>query len=194
MMTPLEIQNKEFRKRFGSYNAGEVNDFIDKVYSEFDRLYRENADLKEKINVYDEKLEHYISIEKTLQSTLTIAQTMSEEIIQNARKKAENITKEGEMNAAKIIEQANNSLIDLKLEFEKNRKECVVFKARFKAFVEGELENLKDLDEALEMHKLETGKNIEIKTEKNYEEKYEEPVFGVVNKKSTDIPDPSIIV
>jgi len=194
MMTPLEIQNKEFKKRFGGYNAGEVNDFIEKVYSEFDKLYRENADLKERIRTYDEKLEHYISIEKTLQSTLTIAQTMSEEVIQNARKKAELITKEGETNAARVIEQANNSLIDIKLEFEKNRKECAVFKARFKAFVEGELENLKNLEVTVEQPKPEVLKSTEVKMEKKCEENIEVPTFGAPCKKGTGIPDPNIIV
>lgn len=146
MMTPLEIQNKEFKKRFGGYNANDVNDFIDKVYSEFDRMYRENADLKEKINNYKDKLENYSTIEQTLQNTLVIAQTTAEEIIQNARKKAETIIREGEIQANGIVAKANNSLVDIKMEFERNRKECQIFKTRYKMLVEAELENIKDME------------------------------------------------
>ena len=149
MMTPREIQKKEFKKRLGGYNASEVNDFIEKVYSDYDGLYRENADLKEKVTNFAEKLENYVAIEKTLQSTLVIAQITAEEVIQNARKKAEVIIKEGDLLASDIVTQANNSLIDIKLEHEKNRKEAVVFKARFKSFVEAELENIKYLSDVI---------------------------------------------
>lgn len=153
MMTPLEIQNKEFNKSFGKYKASEVNDFIEKVYSEFDRLYRENADLKGKVTNFSEKLENYMAIEKTLQNTLIIAQTTSEEVILNARKKSEVIVKEGEMQAEAIISNANKSLIDIRLEYEKSLKECRVFKSRFRMFVEAELDNIKELDEVLVLPK-----------------------------------------
>jgi len=149
MMTPIEIQNKEFKKSFGSYKASEVDDFIEKVYSEFDRLYRENTELKGKLTVYTEKVESYVAIEKTLQNTLIIAQSTSEDVIQNARKRAETIIKEGEMHAEAIISKGNKKLTDLNAEYEKNLKLCRVFKSRFKTFIENELENIKDLDQIL---------------------------------------------
>ena len=149
MMTPIEIQNKEFSKSFGKYKPSEVNDFIEKVYFEFDRLYKENTDLKGKLTNYSEKIENYVAIEKTLQNTLIIAQTTSEDVIQNARKRAETIIKEGEIQAEAIISQGNKKLTDINLEYEKNLRLCKVFKSRFKMFIETELENIKDLDQVL---------------------------------------------
>lgn len=149
MMTPMEIQNKEFKKAMRGYKEDEVDEFLDKVVADFERLYRENGELKDKIAVVNERVDNYSLMEKTLQSTLVVAQTTAEEVVVNARKKAEVIIKEAEEQARKIIEEANNSVVDVHREFENLKKDVQVFKTRFKTLLESELEalnvNLKDL-------------------------------------------------
>jgi len=81
-------------------------------------------------------------MEKSLQSTLIIAQTTAEDIISNSRKKAEMIIKEAEEQARKIIEDANTSVIKVNKDFEELKKEVQVFKTRFKTLLESELEAL----------------------------------------------------
>ncbi len=142
MMTPIEVQKKDFKKAMRGYNKSEVNDFIDKVYYEFDKIFRENADLKSRIETFNDKLESYQAIEKTLQSTLVIAQTTSDDVVANARKKGEMIITAAEEEAAKIIEHSHNNTIALRTEYEQVRKEMQVFKVRFKSLLEAELESL----------------------------------------------------
>lgn len=142
MMTPLEIQKKDFKKGLNGYNKQEVNEFVDKVYYEFDKIYRENAELRSRLDTFNEKLESYQAIEKTLQSTLIIAQTTSDEVIANARKKGEMAIVSAEEEASKIIENAHNNTITLRTEYEQLRKEMQVFKVRFKSLLEAELESL----------------------------------------------------
>jgi cell division initiation protein len=81
-------------------------------------------------------------MEKSLQSTLLIAQTTAEDIIANSRKKAEMITKEAEEQARSIIEEANLSVININRDFEELKKEVQVFKTRFKTLLESEIESL----------------------------------------------------
>jgi cell division initiation protein len=81
-------------------------------------------------------------MEKSLQSTLLIAQTTAEDIIANSRKKAEMITKEAEEQARRIIEEANSSVININRDFEELKKEVQVFKTRFKTLLESEIESL----------------------------------------------------
>jgi cell division initiation protein len=81
-------------------------------------------------------------MEKSLQSTLLIAQTTAEDIIANSRKKAEIITKEAEEQARRIIEEANSSVININRDFEELKKEVQVFKTRFKTLLESEIESL----------------------------------------------------
>lgn len=149
MLTPMEIHNKEFKKVMRGYKEEEVDEFLDKVVTDFERLYRENGELKDKLSVINDKVDTYNLMEKTLQNTLVVAQTTAEEVVLNSRKKAEVIINEAEEQAKKIVEDANKSVVDIHREYENLKKEVQVFKTRFKTLLESELEalnvNLKDL-------------------------------------------------
>ena len=142
MITPMDIRNKEFKKSFKGYKEDEVDEFLDKVIADYERIYRENGELKDRISIDNERIESYNSMEKSLQSTLLIAQTTAEDIVSNARKKADIIIKEAEDQARKIIEDANSSVIKVNKDFEELKKEVQVFKTRFKTLLESELEAL----------------------------------------------------
>jgi len=96
MITPMDIRNKEFKKAFKGYKEDEVDEFLDKVVADYERIYRENGELKDRIAIDNDRIESYNSMEKSLQSTLLIAQTTAEDIVANARKKAEMIINEAE--------------------------------------------------------------------------------------------------
>ena len=142
MITPMDIRNKEFKKAFKGYKEDEVDEFLDKVVADYERIYRENGELKDRIAIDNERIESYNSMEKSLQSTLLIAQTTAEDIVANARKKAEMIIKEAEEQGRKIIDEANSSVIKVNKDFEELKKEVQVFKTRFKTLLESELEAL----------------------------------------------------
>ncbi|MEQ8199781.1 MAG: DivIVA domain-containing protein, partial [Clostridiaceae bacterium] len=69
-ITPMDINNKEFKKGIRGYNTEEVDEFLDEVVDNFEEVYKENSHLKEKIAVLNEKLDHYSKIENTIQNTL----------------------------------------------------------------------------------------------------------------------------
>ena len=142
MITPMDIRNKEFKKAFKGYKEDEVDEFLDKVVADYERIYRENGELKDRIAIDNDRIESYNSMEKSLQSTLLIAQTTAEDIVANSRKKSEMIIKEAEEQARKIIEDANSSVININKDFEELKKEVQVFKTRFKTLLESELEAL----------------------------------------------------
>lgn len=142
MLTPMDIRNKEFKKGFKGYKEDEVDEFLDKVIADYERLFRENGELKDRIAIDNERIESYNSMEKSLQSTLLIAQTTAEDIVSNARKKAEMIIKEAEEQAKRIIEDANNSVVKVNKDYEELKKDVQVFKTRFKTLLESQLEAL----------------------------------------------------
>jgi cell division initiation protein len=149
MLTPMEIHNREFKKVMRGYKEEEVDEFLDKVVTDFEKLYRENGELKDKLSVINEKVDSFSLMERTLQNTLVVAQTTAEDVVVNARKKSEIIIKEAEEQAKKIIEEANNSVTDIHREYEGLKKDAQVFKTRFRTLLESELEslneNIKDL-------------------------------------------------
>lgn len=140
MITPLDIQNKEFTKALRGYKEGEVDDFLDKVIESYEKIYNDNIENKEKIRLLEEQLEKYNSLEKTLKDTLVVAQSTAEEVAINANKKSELIIREAEEKAKKIIDEANNEVFNIRKEYEEAKKDFHIFKTRFKTLLESQLD------------------------------------------------------
>ena len=66
MLTPMEIHDHQFKKSFRGYNENEVDDFLDKVVVDFEKLMRENERLKNQLNANENELDHYRKLEKTM--------------------------------------------------------------------------------------------------------------------------------
>ena len=65
MFTPLDIENKKFQKQMmNGYNVDEVDDFLDELTIEYEKLYKENAELRNQVENSKKDLEQYKSIEK----------------------------------------------------------------------------------------------------------------------------------
>lgn len=138
----MDIRNKEFKKGFRGYNEDDVDIFMDKIVAEFEKAYKENIELKDRINTFNERLDSYAQMEKTLQSTLIVAQRTSEDIVANARKEADLILKETEEKRKEIIAQANADVLDLNRDIDELKKQLQIFKTRYRTFLESELESL----------------------------------------------------
>ena len=81
MLTPLEVHSKQFTARFGRYSAAEVDDVLDLVGQSYDQIYRENAELKERLRSLSEKPPQHdpADIGETLKQTLLMAQNAAED-------------------------------------------------------------------------------------------------------------------
>ncbi|NLO81782.1 MAG: DivIVA domain-containing protein [Clostridiales bacterium] len=135
-LTPVDIHNKEFSRTFRGYNEDEVDQFLDLIVEDFEKLYKENFELKERLSMLKEQVEYYKTMEATLKDTLITAQKTAEEVEASAHKKAELIIEEAEQEAQKIIQNANEQVLRIRLEYEETKKQIQLFKARFKALME----------------------------------------------------------
>ena len=59
MITPLDIQNKEFSRAVRGYNQEEVDLFLDEIMADYDKLLSENQDLKRQLEETKGKVESY---------------------------------------------------------------------------------------------------------------------------------------
>ncbi|HYF76329.1 MAG TPA: DivIVA domain-containing protein [Symbiobacteriaceae bacterium] len=104
-LTPLDVHNKDFPKRtFGGLDKDAVDEFLDQVVVELDRLIKENDRLKIQIQELDGKLEQYRTLEETINRTLIVAQETAEEVKASAKKNADLIIQEARLQAERIIE------------------------------------------------------------------------------------------
>jgi cell division initiation protein len=140
MLTPLDIHNKDFKKGFRGYNEHEVDEFLDTVIKDYEKLYRDNIELRETVERISSKLEHYQHIEETLHSTLVIAQETAEEVKLNAKKEMELMTKEAEIRAGKMVEEALARVRKMTTEYEELQRQHQVFRARFRTMLQAQLE------------------------------------------------------
>jgi len=145
--TPNDLQNLTFKRSFMGYSEDMVNEVLDKIIEDYSAYIRENIELKDKVALLNEGLQHYKTIEESLQNTLIAAQQTSEDIKKNAYEKAENIIKEAEVKAQKIINDANQEVVKIKFEYEELRKKLYVFKSKAEALLLSQLEILKQITE-----------------------------------------------
>ena len=140
MLTPLDIENRKFKKGIFGYSSEEVDEFLDKIIENYEALYKENIELKDKIGVLNEGIQHYKTIEDTLKNTLMVAQTTSEDIKKNAYGKAENIIKEAELKSSRIISESNQEVTRIRFEYEELKKNYNVFKAKIESQLMSQIE------------------------------------------------------
>lgn len=155
MITPIEIQNKEFRRTFRGYNEEEVDEFLKIITDDFQSLYRENMDLQEKVKLYKEQVSRYKSIEDTLNATLITAQSAAEDTCSAANKKAKIIVEEAQLQSKHIIDEANNRILELKKEYDDLVREFKVFRNKFKSLIKDQMDTIDeifcDVDESCEI-------------------------------------------
>ena len=108
MLTPQEIAETPLSKvRFGGYDMGEVDDFLEAVTEDYTALYKENAILKGKLKVLVEKIEEYRKTEDSMRMALLTAQKVSEDIKTEADKQRESVLRDAnEEIKAKLAETA----------------------------------------------------------------------------------------
>ena len=87
------------------YADVEVDEFLDEVADEYERLFKENIDLNERVESLQEKIAQYKRIEETLQKTLISAQASAEELKQNATKEAQLILRDAELKARQMVNE-----------------------------------------------------------------------------------------
>ena len=148
MLTPLDIENKKFSKQMmNGYNVGEVDDFLDELTIDYEKLYKENADMKEKLDETLNNLSQYKSIESTLQSTLVMAQTTADDIKKVAQQQADQIVKDAEVDAREAVNELNQEIAIKQKELEDLKKQFDVYKAKMESILISQLELLKEVNE-----------------------------------------------
>ncbi|MBE5923822.1 MAG: hypothetical protein E7271_05040 [Lachnospiraceae bacterium] len=141
MLTPVDIQNKSFKGGIG-FDKRDVEQFMNEVQADYSLLYRSNVELKDKVNTLNESLQHYKSIEDSMQKALTLSEKTSEETINAAGDKARQITTEAEFKAESLLENARKELEELKNEIYRLTQQRDQFKAQFADILNSELKML----------------------------------------------------
>ena len=147
MITPLDIENKKFAKQMmNGYSVDEVDDFLDDLTVEYEKMFKENAEFKAQIERLNEDVARYKAIEGTLQSTLIMAQSTADEVKEVATRQAEQIIAEAKMTAEKEVDELNHQIDMKQKELDDVQKQFDVYKAKMESLLISQLELLKEIN------------------------------------------------
>ena len=156
MITPLDIENKKFSKRaLNGYSTEEVDDFLDELTIDYEKIYKEVSDTKKTVEKHNLELSKYKQMETTLQNTLVMAQTTADEIKNIANQQAEDAKVAAQKQADMILSEAQASAkdelarIDSQIQQKQNelmqmQKQCDEYKAKMESLLLSQLELLKN--------------------------------------------------
>jgi cell division initiation protein len=146
MYTPLDIENKKFAKQImNGYSVEEVDDFLDQLTVDYEKMYKEASENKRRIEELEKSVEHYKTIEGTLQNTLVMAQSAADEVKNIAKQQAEQIVKEAEGSARKSADDLTQTIVLKKKELEDVEKQFDIYKAKMESLLISQLELIKDM-------------------------------------------------
>ena len=147
MITPLDIENKKFSKQMmNGYSVDEVDDFLDDLTLDYTKNYKENTELKAKVEELTKSLEQYRNIEQPLQSTLLMAQTTAEDVKKVAKQQADQIINDAKDTAKQQAIELDNEIIAKRKELDDVKKQFDIYKAKMESLLISQLELLKDVN------------------------------------------------
>jgi len=138
-LTPLDIRHKEFKRAMRGYADVEVDEFLDEVADEFERVFKENIDLRDRLEVLEDQVAGYKRIEETLQKTLISAQASADELKQNSTREAQLIVHEAELQARQLVNEAYNERQGVEQATARLRSAEQDFRFKFRQLLQGYL-------------------------------------------------------
>lgn len=191
MITPLDIQNKEFSKVVRGYKEEEVDAFLDLITVDMEKLLQENASLKENIAKMSEDLTRYKGSEGAVLETLEAAKALMGDISESAERRAEILLKNAELDAELIQREARESVERLTDEAIRLKNNLAAFKTKYRSFLESEFERFENLSYELffdtEGIKQETAPVQESDVDKTFHRVDMPPIAGDMSNEKTMI-------
>ena len=145
MIRPIDIQEKEFTRAVRGYKEEEVNEFLDEITIDMERLIDELRQTREENSRLVEELERYRSSQGTVLETLEAAKALMADISVSAEKRADILLKNAELDAQLIQKEAKETADKIAEESEAVKTRFIDFRNRYKRLLQSELERFESL-------------------------------------------------
>lgn len=179
MITPKEIQTKEFSRAMRGYKDEEVDMFLDLITLDLEQILKENEELKAQLADLQRKVDSYQSTDSEAEKLLKQAQELMRDISGSADKRAELALRNAGLEAESILREARERAARIDEENERVRRSAEDFRNSYRKLLEAELD------------KLDAGENESVETEKvtRLEDLFDDIEFQPARKTDTlDMP------
>ena len=145
MLTPIDIDNKVFKKaKLGGYDIKDVEDFLVLVMNDYEKLYKENNELRGQVQTLQQSVDHYSSLEAGIDRTVENAQTEADSIKLAAQKQAETIKSGAELEAKQRLEDLQRQIIKAEVDIETKKNQMRIYKIKVQSMLEAQLKILNE--------------------------------------------------
>ena len=101
-LSPAEIRHTELQRGVFGYRRGQVEQLQRDVVESFEEVWRERADLAERVEQLESELQRHRDVEALLRTTLVSAERAGEELKEQARREADLVLSESHAEARAI--------------------------------------------------------------------------------------------
>jgi cell division initiation protein len=115
-LTPVEIRHIKLSSSLFGYNRGVIDKLLEDIIDSFEQVWRERADLADKIERVEEDLVRYRELETLLRTTLVSAERASQELKEQARRETQVMLEEAHAEARKVRRDAVGDLEHVRTE------------------------------------------------------------------------------
>ncbi|MBW2432169.1 MAG: DivIVA domain-containing protein [Deltaproteobacteria bacterium] len=135
-ITPLDIQQQQFKTRFRGFDIREVDAFLEQMAETFETLQKTNQSLNDEVRRLELEIQGYRKREETFKRALLNSQKVLDQMKDNARKSAELIIAEAEVKAEKILNKAHNRLAQLHEDISELKRQRMQIEVQISSIIE----------------------------------------------------------
>jgi len=135
-ISPIDIQQKQFKTRAFGYEKAGVDQFLEMLADELERLIRKNQDLQEDLARANARLDEMREREETLKETLVTTQKVTEDLKRSARREVDVMMAEAEIKAERLMLNAEERRQQLIEEIQEIKRQKVDFEVSLRGLLE----------------------------------------------------------
>ncbi len=135
-ISPIDIQKKEFKSRLMGYDKAVVDQFLELLADEMERLRRQIDDLREELDLTKSSLAEMRDREATLKETLVTTQKVTDELRANARREVDILLAEAELKAERVMRNAEDRRTQLIEEIQEIKRQKIDFETSLRGLLE----------------------------------------------------------
>ena len=145
MLTPNDIENRVFKKaKMKGYDIDDVEDFLEELLGDYEYLYKQNAELKDKVDAMQESVSYYKSVEEGINKTIENAQSTADNMKEVAKREADNIRQEAEAESKNHLENIKQEIRRAEELLEDKKKQMQIYRIRVSSMLEAQLKILNE--------------------------------------------------
>jgi cell division initiation protein len=148
-ISPLDVRNQDFKKSLRGYDPEEVKAFLDAIADTMEEVLKEKEVLESELNALKMKMETFNEMEKSLRDAMVSAQKAGDEAKLNARRNADLMIREAEIEVRQRISDAKRKVDEVFRTRDSVKTEMRAFLPRLRSLLESQINFLRQVEEDL---------------------------------------------